>query len=60
MASDGAEFVVVDVSGADDGEVRAGEGFSSEGENLLGGGLVDTRGGSVGRGGETRELEKIR
>lgn len=57
LASDSAEFVVVDVSGADDGEVGTGKGFSSEGEDLLGGGLVDTRGGSVGRGGETREHE---
>ena len=58
MAGDGAKLVMVDVSGSDDGEVGAGEGFSSEGEDFFSGCLVDARGGSVGRGGETRELEK--
>ena len=48
---------MADITGSNDGQVGTSKSFSSEGENVFVGGLVDSRGGSVRRGGKSRELK---
>jgi len=55
LASDSAELLVADITGSNDGQVGTSKSFSSEGENVFVGGLVDSGGGSVRRGGKSRE-----
>ena len=48
---------MADITGSNDGQVGTSKSFSSEGENVFVGGLVDSGGGSVRRGGKSRELQ---
>lgn len=55
LTSDSAELLVADSTGSNDGQVGSSKSFTSEGENVFVGGLVDSRGGSVRRGRKTRQ-----